>query len=178
MKLVSSNLVNYIPHEKDYVYRINMAWRNSVAEIEKDLVNIHHLNAQIFLDHPKGRKKPPNNDFCVGDILDLCKFSFSIRYVAISNVESSADVKPYLVLPPIVQLVYKIETIIGIKNIANIKPRPKMVMLDHDDLCTCLVHNQIDPAGLYTDYIDPFLAECKELDIKVLRTRGVFFSDE
>ena len=52
MLIISQNASNYgIPFPNETVYRINLAWVNSIEELEKLLQK--HQDQQIFLDLPK-----------------------------------------------------------------------------------------------------------------------------
>ena len=78
-------------------------------------------------------------------------------------------------------LVPKIESIAGVENIEDIMSSiktEKIIMIDHDDLHTSLLKNDVSPSKLYSDYIDPLLEYCAENNIIALRTRGIVFSDE
>ena len=60
MLIISQNAINYelgIP--KDTVLRINLAWCNSIDDLESILKK--NSNYGIFVDLPIGRVKPPNN---------------------------------------------------------------------------------------------------------------------
>ena len=50
-------------------------------------------------------------------------------------------------------------------------------MLDHDDLFSDLINNKIPPTEFFS-YIEQVEDFCNENSIKLLRTRGVIFSDE
>ena len=60
MRIFSQNLTNYdIPLPDNSVFRINLAWINTIDEL-KSLVK-KHAKSEIFMDLPIGRTKPPNN---------------------------------------------------------------------------------------------------------------------
>ena len=70
MILISQNLVNYdIPIPKNAVFRINLAWVNSIDQL-KELLTLHKKH-DIFLDLPTNRTKPPNNRYTLNDISSL-----------------------------------------------------------------------------------------------------------
>jgi hypothetical protein len=50
-------------------------------------------------------------------------------------------------------------------------------MIDHDDLFSDMIKNNIDPSALYNQYILPIVRRCKKYDVRVLRTAGVVFCD-
>ena len=70
MILISQNITNYdIPIPENSVFRINLAWVNSIAELKK-LLEIHRTHV-IFLDLPVNRTKPPNNKYSLNDIVSI-----------------------------------------------------------------------------------------------------------
>jgi pyruvate kinase len=66
-----------------------------------------------------------------------------IKYFAISNVESSNDLKKYVdILPDHITIVPKIESPAAVENIQDIVdalPSEKFLMLDHDDLFSSFI---------------------------------------
>ena len=94
MLIISQNASNYgIPFPDQSVYRINLAWVNSIKELENLLEK--HQKQQIFLDLPKGRVKPPNNQYSLDDLFTILNTHKNIRYFAISNVNSAEDLSNY-----------------------------------------------------------------------------------
>ena len=70
MIIISQNASNYgIPFPDETTYRINLAWVNSITELESLLQK--HQSQQIFIDLPKGRVKPPNNKYSLDDLLAI-----------------------------------------------------------------------------------------------------------
>ena len=62
MILISQNITNYdIQIPENAVFRINLAWVNSINELKK-LLELHKAH-DIFLDLPINRTKPPNNRY-------------------------------------------------------------------------------------------------------------------
>ena len=62
MIIASQNLSNYnVPVPENTVLRINLAWCNSIDELENILKT--HPDNKIFVDLPIGRIKPPNNRY-------------------------------------------------------------------------------------------------------------------
>ena len=120
MILISQNITNYdIPIPENSVFRINLAWVNSIAELKK-LLEIHRTHV-IFLDLPVNRTKPPNNKYSLDDIVLVLENYDHIRYIAISNVETEKDLAEYLkVVPENITIVPKIESHKGIENIKDI----------------------------------------------------------
>ena len=85
MLIVSQNLTNYdIPIPKNAIFRVNLAWCDSIDELKNILKK--HSNTKIFLDLPTKRIKPPNNRYTVEDLISIINSNKQIRYLAISNV--------------------------------------------------------------------------------------------
>ena len=67
MLLVSQNAGNYdIKLPDDAVFRINLAWCNSIDELEEKLSS--NKESDFFIDLPVGRIKPPNNRYTFGSM--------------------------------------------------------------------------------------------------------------
>ena len=67
MLIISQNATNYdLNFPSDVVLRINLAWCNSLEELENNLKK--HSNQEIFVDLPIGRIKPPNNKYSLKDL--------------------------------------------------------------------------------------------------------------
>lgn len=182
MLLVSSHILDCgeISLPKETVIRVNLAW---LAGYKISCTKIEQINHDIFLDNPTDRMKPPSNKYTMSDIMDLINKFSNIKYLAVSNVENGIDLVPFnMSIPFHVNIVPKIETVKGIRNIKNIASMmyrlKDYIMLDHDDLCADLIKNGIDPSRMYIDYINPLIVFCKENDINLLRTQGVVFSTE
>ena len=164
----------------DTIYRINLAWINTIDELSQILNK--HKNQKIFLDLPIGRTKPPNNRYRVEDIIPIIKRHQNIFYFAISNVNSKNDVtKIQKLLPKNIILVPKIETTIGIENIKEITDcltdQKKIVMLDHDDLYRS-IEKRSDSVSKFKNSINTLIEFCKHNQVVLLRTRGVIFADD
>ena len=71
-----------------------MAWCDSIEEF-KNILN-KHKNYDFFIDLPIKRIKPPNNKYTIEDLIPIIKSQNNIKYFAISNVESSDDLKKYV----------------------------------------------------------------------------------
>ena len=181
MLIISQNASNYgIPFPDDTIFRINLAWVNSIEELE-DLLQ-KHKEQQIFLDLPKGRIKPPNNRYTLEDLFSIINSNNNIKYFAVSNVNSPEDLSIYTkVIPKEIIIVPKIESpkaVLNIKNIVDALPTPeKILMLDHDDLFSNLIKNN-EPTTKFTEYIKDLTKFCDANNISLLRTIGVIFSDE
>ena len=94
MLIVSQNALNHnIQFPDSTVYRINLAWINSIQELETLLTRYNKQS--IFLDLPKDRVKPPNNRYSLEDLFNILNVHKNIRYFAISNVNSPDDLNIY-----------------------------------------------------------------------------------
>ena len=181
MILISQNITNYnIPIPENAVFRINLAWINSIDEL-KQLVEKHKLHT-IFVDLPVSRTKPPNNKYSLNDITLLLEDYNNIKYIAISNVETKEDLDQYFkVLSEKITIIPKIESHIGVENIKDITMKlnyeEKIIMLDHDDLYSNLLKSNIS-SDKFAFYVNNLIEFCKSNNITLLRTVGVIFSDE
>jgi len=181
MLLVSQNTENYdIVLPKDTVFRINLAWCNTIKELEEKLSN--NKESDFFIDLPVGRIKPPNNRYTLDDIIPIIKRNPNVKFFAISNVESKNDLIEFLEkLPDSVNIVPKIESPNAVQNIDKIcnalKTDKKIVMLDHDDLFSSIIRNK-ENKDSFQDYIKKLVDYCQENNIELLRTVGVVFSDD
>ena len=178
MILISQNLLRYGFSEGGSVIRINLAWVDSIADLESQLKKI---SSPVFLDLPTGRTKPPNNNYNLGQIREIVAENSNIKYLAVSNVESSSDLSRYMdCFGNSLTLVPKIETKRGIDNIAEITEVLSgkiYLMLDHDDLFRDLQQQGIPPSDFF-GIIDKLVTFCSSQSIHLLRMRGVIFSDE
>ena len=182
MLLISQNIKNHYNLEfpDDVILRINLAWSNSLEELKEKLSNVK--NAKFFLDLPQGRIKPPNNKYSLEEMIPILESNKQIRYFAISNVENKNDLQPFLdKLPDHINIVPKIESpnaILNIKEICDaLKTEKKIVMLDHDDLFSSIIHNNEDKNS-FQKYIRKLIDFCEKENISLLRTVGVMFSDD
>ena len=175
------SFTNYdIPLPKDAVFRINLAWVNSIDEL-KTILKKHESHA-IFLDFPVNRTKPPNNKYTLNDVVLILQKHNNIKYIAISNVETETDLDEYLeIIPNHVTIIPKIESQKGIENIETIvkklEYKERIIMLDHVDLYSDLLKSNLPPSK-FTFFINKLTEFCNSNDIILLRTIGVFFSDE
>ena len=180
MRIFSQNIINYgIPVPKNSILRINLAWVNSIEELE--IILQKNNNSDIFLDLPVGRTKPPNNKYSFEDIVLILKKNENIKYFAISNVNSADNIRELIKkIPKQVSLVPKIESPKGVKNIEQITKvlgDNKIIMLDHDDLYSNLIKKNEKPEK-FKEYISNLSNFCQKNNIIMLRTIGVVFSDE
>ena len=181
LRIISQNIKNYgIEVPSDTILRINLAWCNSIKQL-KDILG-KHKNNSIFLDLPIKRIKPPNNKYTLDDLVPVISSYNQIKYFAISNVESSADLEEYIQkIPANIILVPKIESPMAIQNISEIvntiPNNEKILMLDHDDLFSAIIMNK-ESYDVFQNYIKKLVDFCEENKIILLRTIGVMFSDE
>lgn len=178
MIIVSQNLTNYnVPLPENCIFRINLAWVESIDELNNILEK--NQNYKIFLDLPIGRTKPPNNKYSFEEIIQILE-NKNIKFFAISNVDSKADIEKYISkIPEHVTLVPKIESPDGVKNISQIvsvlKGR-RIIMLDHDDLFSNTIKRKETPDH-FQKYFSNLVQYCEQENITVLRTIGVIFSE-
>jgi len=180
MRIFSQNLTNYnIPIPEGSIFRINLAWINTLDELKIILKKYEH--SEIFMDLPIGRTKPPNNKYSFDDILSILISNKNIKYFAVSNVNSSNDLKLFIdKVPDHVCIVPKIESpeaVLNIEDITNVLKGEKIIMLDHDDLFSNLIKKN-EPIEKFKDYILNLTEFCQKNSITMLRTIGVIFSDE
>ena len=181
MLLVSQNAGSYdIKLPKDAIFRINLAWCNSINELEEKVSK--NKESDFFIDLPVGRIKPPNNRYSLEDLFNIFNTHKNIKYFAISNVNSPDDLNIYKnTIPKEIVLVPKIESPPGVLNINSIvdaiPTSEKILMLDHDDLYSSLIKNK-EPSSKFTEYIQTLSDFCNENNVSLLRTIGVIFSDD
>jgi len=181
MRIISQNVTNYgIEVPKDTIFRINLAWCNSTDELKVMLQK--HKDNKIFLDLPIKRIKTPNNRYTLDDLIPIISSNQQIKYFAVSNVESSDDLKYFIKkLPQNIILVPKIESPTAIKNISDIvnalPTDEKILMLDHDDLFSEIIKNN-EATDVFKIYIQQLTDYCNSNKVTLLRTIGVIFSDE
>ena len=181
MIIASQNLSNYnVPVPENAILRINLAWCNSIDELENILKT--HQDNKIFVDLPIGRIKPPNNRYTLEEIVPLFESYQNIQYFAISNVENDTDLDMFLdSIPKNVTIVPKIESPKGVKNIEAIMKKldyeERIVMLDHDDLFSNIKKENEDPSN-FQKYIKILIEKCRENNVDLLRTIGVVFGTE
>ena len=179
--VISQNVFSYdLSLPKDAILRINLAWCNNLDYLKSVLDT--HKEFVFFIDLPISRIKPPNNKYSLEDLIPIIESHKQIRYFAVSNVESKNDLQPFLEkLPDYINIVPKIESpkaILNIKEICDsLKTEKKIVMLDHDDLFSSIIHSNEDKNS-FQECIKMLIDFCEENDISLLRTVGVMFSDD
>ena len=73
MLLISQNIESYnIKLPENTVFRINMAWCNSLKELESKLNKNKEM--KFFIDLPIGRIKPPNNKYTLDEIFNILQY--------------------------------------------------------------------------------------------------------
>ena len=136
MIIILQNAANYdVKFPKDCVFRINLAWCNSLDEL-KDILKKHE-GREMFIDLPIDRIKPPNNRYSLNELIPIIWDNEQIKYFAVSNVETANDLTQFHEsIPERVTIVPKIESPKDIQNIQEITDAlncaKKYVMLDHD----------------------------------------------
>ena len=180
MLIFSQNLANYgLPIPENAIFRVNLAWVNSLKELEVILGK--HRSHQIFLDLPASRTKPPNNKYDIDDLIPIIKSNPNIKYFAVSNIHSVNDLKIYLdIIPKHVTIVPKIESVDGVVNIEQITDalgNNKILMLDHDDLYLSITKSK-QPALKFLECFNKLVDHCNNHNVVLLRTIGVIFSDQ
>jgi len=180
MIIVSQNALKYeIDFPDDCVFRINLAWCDSLDELNKILEK--HKDKKIFLDLPVGRIKPPNNQYGMDELEIILKSNPQIQFFAISNIESRNEIeKLKKFIPKSTTIVPKIESPRGVNNIDEIvsviDASKKYVMLDHDDLFSKIIKSG-ENSEKFPIYIKKLVEYCESNNIFLLRTVGVIFSD-
>ena len=182
MLLISQNVKNHYNFKlpDDVVLRINLAWCNSLDELKKIISNTNDF--KLFLDLPQGRIKPPNNKYSLDEIVPILESNPQIEYFAVSNIEGKKDLDPFLEkIPKNIIIVPKIESPNAVDNIKEIfeslRDNKKMMMLDHDDLFSSIIKQNIDK-NQFEIYIQRLAEFCNKNNVLLLRTIGVMFSDD
>ena len=179
MLIVSQNLKHYkMRFPASTIFRVNLAWLDNLEQLAKLIKGVKN---HILIDMPIGRTKPPHNSYSFKELLPFIAAHKSIKYLAVSNIESPQDLDPFSNLEGGLILIPKIETRQGVENIAQIIKRletfnKKIVMLDHDDLFSSLIKANIHP-NKFNEYIHSLVEYCRSNDVILLRMRGVIFSD-
>lgn len=182
MFLISQNIKNHYNFKlpDDVILRINLAWCNSLDELEDKLSD--DKDSKFFLDLPQGRIKPPNNKYSLDEMVPILESHSQIKYFAVSNVEKKKDLEPFLEkLPESIIIVPKIESPNAVDNIQEIfeslRGNEKIMMLDHDDLFSSIIRQNIDKSQ-FEKYIEKLGKFCEKNNVLLLRTVGVMFSDD
>ncbi len=180
MLIFSQNLENYgFPIPQDAIFRVNLAWVNTLKELEVILEK--QKTHKIFLDLPANRTKPPNNKYDINDLVPILKSNSNIKYFAVSNIHSPDNLEIYLnVIPKHVTIVPKIESVEGVvnvKQITDVLGNDKILMLDHDDLYSSVLKSKL-PDTKFLECLNNLVDFCNNHNVILLRTIGVVFSDQ
>ena len=181
MLLISQNITNFnFPIPENAVFRINLAWINELNDLNELLKK--YPTRQIFLDLPINRTKPPNNRYTFEELIEILKNNLNIKYLAISNVNDSNDIKEYVGdVPNHISIVPKIESKMGVEKIDDIcnqlNYNEKIIMLDHDDLFSDLLKNDV-PYENFSKFVNQLIDYCNKNKIQLLRTIGVIFAND
>ncbi|MDP2669422.1 MAG: aldolase/citrate lyase family protein [bacterium] len=174
MLLVSHYLLSATPIDfpkESVVLRINVAWIKNKKELLALLGKIKH---DVYLDYPQGRSKPPKPKMTLGETIAVVNQFPNIKYFAVSNVEDPEAIFAIKSkLPEYVEVVPKIETKLGVKNMEKIVRRlgTKYVMLDKEDLYIDVNRN----SKAFENMVASARKKAHETDINLLELHGVVF---
>lgn len=176
--IISQNLVkSALKLPKHAILRVNLAWHKDLDSVKEMLGE--HSDSDIFLDIPIGRKKPPNHNHDLDNIAEIANTTANVKYVAISNVEDPESVRNYCDKFK-AKIIPKIETLKGTILLPRILDalnyRPQIIMLDHEDLFSNLVH--LKKESRYLDIVNHLVQTCRKKKAHLLRVKGIIFSDD
>ena len=174
MILVSNHLLRLgsIDIKPDNVIRINCAWVDGVAGLEKAL----DIPYKVFLDYPTGRTKPPAPRLTLDEAIEIANRHSNVEWFAVSNAESYESMAQLRVkLRWRIELVPKIETRRGVCGLHSIILGAKTghIMLDKEDLFDNVGR---DPEA-YDSLIRMVRSKCKDTGTKIFELSGVIFDD-
>jgi len=175
--VVSQNLLKSdLKFPKHAILRVNLAWHKDLLSVKSMLSK--YKDRDVFIDIPVGRKKPPNYDHNIEHIADMANSCDNVKYVAVSNVEDPAIVHYYCAKFR-GNIVPKIETHKGVMCSSGIidalNYKPPILMLDHEDLFSDLIHHNQEKH--YLDIVRVLVKTCKEKQAHLLRVKGIIFSN-
>jgi len=175
--IISQNLVKSdLRLPKHAILRVNLAWHKNLNSVKSMLDK--YKDREIFLDIPIGRKKPPNYDHNIDHIAQMANNCANVKYVAISNIEDPAAIRHYNKRFK-ANIVPKIETHKGVLRsdeiIQALNYVPQILMLDHEDLFTDLIHHGQEKH--YLDIVKALVKTCKKHKAHLLRVKGIIFSN-
>lgn len=158
------------PKEK-IVLRINVAWMKNKRELLSILRTLEH---DIYLDYPQGRTKPPRPTLTLEEAIEIAHAFPAIKYFAVSNVEEPEKI--YAIkkrLPASIEVVPKIETEKGVKNMPGIIDRldTKHVMLDKEDLYVDVGKD----SKRFEKLVETARQKAQQAHIELLELHGVVF---
>lgn len=172
--IISNNALKYFDKlPSDLIIRINVAWCHSVEQL---LTIIHNSTHPIYLDCPTGRSKPPVPTIALEDVIKIANDNYRVQYFAFSNAEDPEMVKDLRKkIQPRIQLVPKIETMKGVKNMVDIceAGQTNMIMLDHEDLYVNVNHD----SEMFNAYMALTFEQGKQFNIKVYKVQGIIFDE-
>ena len=164
MPIISNNLIGKIPISTNDIIRVNLAWVKDVEEAKRI---IKKINNDIYLDYPRGRSKPPKPTIKLDDAIRLAN-NQKVKYFAVSNIETAEDCELMIDSLGDVEFVPKIETEIGVNNMAKmIKAGVKTMMLDKEDLYTDVNCN--------SKKYNKLIGKARSYPVKLLELQGVVF---
>lgn len=155
------------------IIRINVAWCKTLNELKTIVENSTH---PIYLDCPTGRLKPPITKIKLSSVIKIANKSHRVKYFACSNAEDHLKIKELRnLINDRIQLVPKIETVKGIKNMVKIcnYGMTDMIMLDHEDLYINVNHNN----KLFNKYMNIVIQKGKKHKIKIYKVQGIIFDE-
>jgi citrate lyase beta subunit len=159
------------------ILRVNLAWHKDLDSVKEMLCE--YKDRDVFLDIPIGRKKPPNHNHDLDNIIAIANAFSNVKYVAISNVEDPETVGHYCKKFK-AKIVPKIETLKGatmfIEIVSALNYKPQIIMLDHEDLFSNLT--RLKKEDQYLDIVNQLVDTCREKGIHLLRVKGIIFSDD
>lgn len=173
MLIVSHYLLDKIDatFPEHMVVRVNVAWLETNDELEKVLGKLKH---DIYLDYPQGRTKPPVPQINLEDAIAVAHQFPRVKYFAVSNVEEPEgifDIKKRL--PGHIEMIPKIETELGVRNLENIalKTGIRSIMFDKEDLYIDVNRD----SGKFDELVGLARNTCKKLGVDILELHGVVF---
>jgi hypothetical protein len=170
MILLSNNALKYVDLPPgDTVVRVNVAWcGDNLAPVLERL-----KGRNIFVDYPEGRTKPPRTTISINTAVSIIRLNTDVKYFAVSNAEDPGRLEHLrLQIPESVIIVPKIESMRGVRRVREISKAAQtdIIMLDAEDLYA-------DAKDLFEEYCTLLNTLCGK-NIRVLRMRGVIFSDQ
>lgn len=173
MVIVSNNLLTKtnINFPAGTIIRVNVAWQKSAQLLRESLDNLNYI---VYLDYPRGRTKPPTPRVSLEDTIQIANDYLTVKYFAVSNVEDPDTLNSLKTkLRDGIELVPKIETREGIKNLVNIlsKTGVKYVMLDKEDLYLDIRRD----GKLFESLVELTRQICKQQNVELLELQGVVF---
>lgn len=153
------------------IARVNVAWLETNDELQKVLGKLKY---DIYLDYPQGRTKPPRPRISLDETIAIAHQFPRIKYFAISNVEDPEGILSIKnQLPPHIEIIPKIETERGVRNLGEIvnKAKIRSIMFDKEDLYIDVNRD----TEKFDELTDIAREKSKELGINILELHGVVF---